>query len=232
LGPGLRPYGIEVTYSEDVATSLSAKRLAEFDALLIYANIDQLGAEQEKAMLDYVAAGHGIVPLHCASYCFRNSKAYVELVGAQFKEHGGERFITHILEPQHPIMQGFDGFESWDETYVHHMHNSQDRIVLEERRQGKLAPETKAEPWTWVRTHGKGRVFYTAWGHNMDTWGNPGFQNLVARGITWLSKKTQPNSLRELKSRYEFIVSENPIDVSFSLSITDKFVETEDLALP
>jgi hypothetical protein len=35
---------------------------------------------------------------------------------------------------------------------------------------------------------------------------------------------------RELKSRYEFIVSENPIDVSFSLSITDKFVETEDLA--
>ena len=204
LGPGLRPYGIEVTYSEDVATSLSAKRLAEFDALLIYANIDQLGAEQEKAMLDYVAAGHGIVPLHCASYCFRNSKAYVELVGAQFKEHGGERFITHIVEPQHPIMQGFDGFESWDETYVHHMHNSQDRIVLEERRQGKLAPETKAEPWTWVRTHGKGRVFYTAWGHNMDTWGNPGFQNLVARGITWAVQK-DPAKLPAFKdtSRFE-----------------------------
>jgi hypothetical protein len=72
LGPALSPYGIELTYIEDVATSLSAKRLSEFDTLLIYANIDQLDAPQEQAMLDYVAQGHGIVPLHCASYCFRN----------------------------------------------------------------------------------------------------------------------------------------------------------------
>ena len=203
LGPALGPYGIELTYSEDVATSLSTKRLSEFDTLLIYANIDQLDSPQEQAMLDYVAQGHGIVPLHCASYCFRNSKAYVELVGAQFKEHGGERFVTQILEPQHPIMQGFGGFESWDETYVHHMHNTKDRIVLEERRQGKLAADTKAEPWTWVRTHGKGRVFYTAWGHNMDTWSNPGFHNLVARGITWAAQK-DPSKLPAFKDTTRF----------------------------
>ena len=43
-------------------------------------------------------------------------------------------------------------------------------------------------PWTWVRTHGKGRVFYTAWGHDERTWGNPGFQNLVERGIRWACK--------------------------------------------
>jgi hypothetical protein len=41
------------------------------------------------------------------------------------------------------------------------------------------------EPWTWTRTHGKGRVFYTAWGHDHRTWENPGFQNLVERGIRW-----------------------------------------------
>ena len=34
------------------------------------------------------------------------------------------------------------------------------------------------EPWTWVRTHGKGRVFYTAWGHDHRTWSHPGFHNL------------------------------------------------------
>src|SRR5439155_9223912 len=32
---------------------------------------------------------------------------------------------------------------------------------------------------------GKGRVFYTAWGHDRRTWTNPGFQNLVERGIRW-----------------------------------------------
>ncbi|MCH8830364.1 MAG: ThuA domain-containing protein, partial [Planctomycetes bacterium] len=41
------------------------------------------------------------------------------------------------------------------------------------------------EPWTWVRTHGKGRVFYTTWGHDHRTWGNAGFQNLLERGIRW-----------------------------------------------
>ena len=30
------------------------------------------------------------------------------------------------------------------------------------------------EPWTWVRTQGKGRVFYTAYGHDERTWGKPG----------------------------------------------------------
>ncbi len=53
----------------------------------------------------------------------------------------------------------------------------------------------KKEPWTWVRTQGKGRVFYTAWGHDERTWGNPGFQNLVERGIRWAVGQTSPRSL-------------------------------------
>jgi len=185
LTPALKKYGIELTYSDDVRASLDPARLGAFDGLLVYANIDEIGKAEEQALLEFVASGKGFIPLHCASYCFRNSDAYVALVGAQFKEHGGQRFSTRIVEPKHPILQGFDGFESWDETYVHHKHNTKDRVVLEERRQGVLAPNTEAEPWTWVRTHGKGRVFYTAWGHNMDTWAQEGFQNLVARGIVW-----------------------------------------------
>ena len=43
----------------------------------------------------------------------------------------------------------------------------------------------RPEPWTWIRTQGKGRVFYTAWGHDQRTFGNPGFHNLVERGIRW-----------------------------------------------
>ena len=82
-------------------------------------------------------------------------------------------------------MKGFGGFESWDETYVHRRHNDEDRMVLEVREQGMQARGKTSEPWTWIRTHGKGRVFYTAWGHDLRTWNNPGFQNLVERGIRW-----------------------------------------------
>ena len=52
------------------------------------------------------------------------------------------------------------------------------------------------EPWTWVRTQGKGRVFYTAWGHDERTWGNPGFQDLVERGIRWAANKGDVNDSR------------------------------------
>src|SRR5207253_1099675 len=137
-------------------------------------------------------------PIHCASYCFRNSDEVVALMGAQFQRHGTGVFRVGPSETgaKHPLMKGYGGFESWDETCVHTKHNEKDRIVLEYRtgggdsrrrteaattplRRQESAPTESGEPWTWVRTHGKGRVFYTAWGHDERTWGNPGFQNLI-----------------------------------------------------
>lgn len=181
LAPVLTPRGIELTYTEDVR-ALETKRLAAYDGLIVYANIDELPSDQEAALMKFVADGKGFVPLHCASFCFRNSEKYVELVGAQFQRHGTGTFRTTFTEAaaDHPITRGFRGFESWDETYVHSRHNERDRTVLEIR-----ADESGREPWTWVRTHGKGRVFYTAWGHDERTWGHAGFQNLVERGIRW-----------------------------------------------
>jgi putative membrane-bound dehydrogenase-like protein len=179
FAPVMAARGIDLTYTDKVE-SLNPKTLGGYDGLIIYANITSISPEQEKALLDYVAGGKGFIPLHCASYCFLNSPKYVELVGAQFKSHNTGTFRTVIAEPNHPLMKGFKGFESWDETYVHTKHNEKDRTVLEYRVEGD-----HKEPWTWVRTHGQGRVFYTAWGHDERTWGNPGFRNLVERGIRW-----------------------------------------------
>jgi uncharacterized protein len=182
--PAFAKAGIEVVYTEDIA-ALSLEKLKQYDGLLLYANIDELPGAQESALLEYVAQGGGFIPLHCASYCFRNSPAFVELVGAQFSKHGGEIFSTEITAPDHPLMRGFGGFASWDETYIHTKHNDRNRIVLEVRKAGGQAEGRTAEPWTWVRTHGKGRVFYTAWGHDERTWKHAGFLNLLERGLRW-----------------------------------------------
>ncbi len=179
LAPILAKRGIELDYTEDLSV-LAPDRLAPYDVLVVYANIEKIEPAQEQALLDYVAGGKGFVPLHCASYCFLNSDKYVALVGAQFQKHETGVFRTTIVAPEHPIMPGFGGFESWDETYVHHRHNQADRTVLEVRQEGD-----HREPWTWVRTEGKGRVFYTAWGHDHRTWRHPGFVSLVERGIRW-----------------------------------------------
>ncbi len=173
----LAPRGIRLVYTERIE-DLAADVLGHYDALLVYANIDTLPPGPEAAVLNFVRSGKGLVTLHCGSYCFRNSPAWIDLVGAQFQKHGTGEFRTTNVSPDHPLMRGFGGFQSWDETYVHTKHNERGRTVLEERAEGD-----RGEPWTWVRTEGQGRVFYTAWGHDERTWSHPGFQNLVERGI-------------------------------------------------
>ncbi len=180
--PILKERGIDLTYTEKMS-DLNEKTLSEYAGLMIYANTTEISPEQEKALLGYVESGKGFIPLHCASYCFLNSPKYIALVGAQFKRHGTGTFRTQLSEEDHPLLRGFGGFESWDETYVHDKHNPTDRTVLEYRAEGN-----GKEPWTWIRTQGKGRVFYTAWGHDQRTFGNPGFHNLLERGIRWAVK--------------------------------------------
>ncbi len=180
LQPVMAARGIELNYTDSLG-DLNPSKLAGFDCVVIYANHTAISSKQESALLDFVAGGGGFVPLHCASYCFLNSPKYIELVGGQFKSHGTGTFKETIVKADHPVMKGVSTIESWDESYVHAKHNNK-RTVLSERRDDK-----GAEPYTWVREHGKGRVFYTAWGHDQRTWSVAGFQTLVENGIRWVS---------------------------------------------
>ena len=125
LASALANKGINFTYTTKT-TDLNSDYLSNFDALMIYANHDSITIDQESALLDYVAGGKGFLPIHCASWCFRNSAEYIELVGAQFKSHGTGIFKAEVVNTGHPVTHGYQSFESWDETYVSDMHN-QDR---------------------------------------------------------------------------------------------------------
>jgi len=184
LAPVMARRGIALEYTEEV-NRLAPDSLNKFDGLVLYANIDAIKPEHADSLLQFVDSGKGFIPLHCATYCFRNSPKVVALMGAQFQKHGTGVMTTEPSDAAHPILKGYRSFTSWDETYVHQLHNTDNRTVLEYRRGGMQSEGNDREPWTWTRTHGKGRVFYTAWGHDHRTWGQAGFQNLVERGIRW-----------------------------------------------
>jgi hypothetical protein len=178
LAPVFKDRGIALTYTEKVS-DLNDENLKRFDGLMIFANHTDWQPGQEQALLEFVRSGKGFIPVHCASFCFAKSQPYIDLVGAQFRSHTTGVFRTTTVG-DHEITKGCDSFSSWDETYVHHKHNGKDRTVLEVRTDGDLR-----EPWTWVRAEGKGRVFYTAWGHDQRTWSHPGFHTLLERGTRW-----------------------------------------------
>ena len=180
--------GINFTYT-DKLEDLNTENLNKYDGLLIYANWDSIGIPQEKALLDYVSSGHGIIPVHCASYCFRNSPEYVDkVVGGQFWRHRMDTIQTRFTQPANPIVAGLPSFKAYDETYLH-SHLQPDNNVLAVRDikadQTKDRSDAKEEPYTWTRQYGKGRMFYTAYGHDERTWLQPGFQQLLERGILW-----------------------------------------------
>lgn len=184
LKPVMAQRGIALTYTERVE-DLNLAKLNQYDGLILYANIDTIEPDQAQALLTYVASGKGFIPIHCATYCFRNSPQVVALMGAQFKSHGTGEMTTQSAGIKHPIVEGYQTFTSWDETYVHHLHNESNRVVLEYRVGDLQADGNQREPWTWIRTHGAGRVFYTAWGHDQRTWSQPSFHDLLERGIRW-----------------------------------------------
>ncbi len=169
--------GINFTYTEDLA-DLRRDVLDRYDGLMLYGNWKQnepLDPAQEKALLGYVEDGGAFLPIHCASACFGGSDAFVKLVGGRFKSHETGVFTTTIVAPDHPVMRDYGGFETWDETYVHDRPTA-DRTILQLRDK---------EPWTWVRNQGKGRIFYTAYGHDMRCWEQPAFHELLRRAILW-----------------------------------------------
>ncbi len=178
LATSLFREGINLTYTTNLE-DLNEENLSKYDGLIIYANHDSISSSQEKALKGFVEGGKGLIPLHCATGCFKNSDWYINTIGGQFASHETGTFAAEIVNTEHPVMQGLDEFESWDETYVHQRINS-DMTVLMERVEGD-----KREPYTWVRNQGDGRVFYTAYGHNDSTWTNAGFLQLLNKGVLW-----------------------------------------------
>jgi uncharacterized protein len=172
--------GIQLTASLTPEDALAPDRLGYYDALLIYGNHATLTPAQEKALIDFVEGGKGVVALHSAAEMFGSSERYAALIGAQSKREGGAEFTAEIVQPSHPTMQGVKPFVTWDETVVYTKQNTADRTVLMER-----AEAGARTPWTWVRTHGKGRVFYTAYGHDERTFSAEGFKDLIEKAVAW-----------------------------------------------
>ncbi len=179
--------GINLTYT-DRLEDLHPEILSKYDGLLIYANWDSIGAPQEKALLDFVRSGKGLIPVHCASWCFRNSAEYVKMVGGQFWRHRMDTIQANIVQPNHPAVMGLQRFKVVDETYLHDKLQPDNNVLTErdiKADQAKDKPGQKTEPYTWTRTYGQGRVFYTAYGHDERTWDSPEFQKLMEQGIRW-----------------------------------------------
>ncbi|MEM1443595.1 MAG: PVC-type heme-binding CxxCH protein, partial [Verrucomicrobiota bacterium] len=160
-------------------------KLSKFDAVLLYANHKTIARPLWNNLNQFILEGGGFIPVHSASWCFQNIFEYSRIVGGRFRSHGKGVFRPKTIAPEHPAIAGVPALEAWDETYFHNDHNESDRTVLQIRIGPEDDPQPGPEPWTWVRSHGKGRIFYTASGHDERVWSQPEFHALLKSGILW-----------------------------------------------
>jgi len=173
-------------YVTEVEEALGdADFLGRFDALMMYANHASIEAHQWQNLKGYVEGGGGFLPIHCASWCFSNEPGFDQLVGGRFLSHQTGVFKVRTVQGNHPAILDVPELEAWDETYFHSNHNEKGRVVLQVRDAMPGDPHAEPEPWTWIRNEGKGRVFYTASGHDERVWGRSEFHALLKKGILW-----------------------------------------------
>ena len=171
--------GIVLDWEEELG-AVTPELLARYDCVVMYANHPELSVVPPsfaQSLDDYIRSGGGFASLHCVSGCFMESPEWLDLIGARFQSHGAEVFQQTVVDDTHAITSGWIPFETWDETYVQE-HTEDDRKLLTKRDE---------EPWCWVRQHGRGRIFYTASGHDHRTWRHPGWADHLERAIIWVS---------------------------------------------
>ena len=146
--------GIQMTYTSDM-NQLNPNSLSQYNAVVLYREFGRGHLEQLESLIDFVGKGGGLVALHNSCAGSHNHPKFIEFIGGQFARHGKGWFTARKVKEQinHPILKKVPEFEVFDETYVH-KNLSEDRTVLMVRDE-----KGRPEPWTWVRKHGKGRVF-------------------------------------------------------------------------
>lgn len=195
----------EVTIVEDGAI-LETPAMNKYDLIVVNADRrdpeSKLTENQQKALLDWVATGHGYVSIHGADNAADNwLPEWRDMLGGVFSHVGlpnsktkQATFKIKITSAEHPITKGLQDFELKDELYYDlQMKHQIDPLATTDYSNGTW-------PVAWTRDYGKGRVFHTPLGHrgikpgSDDPIQNPNLQKLVMQGIDWVAEGRKSKS--------------------------------------
>lgn len=181
--------------------------LNAFDAIFFFgaAGID-LSPEQKEALLSFVRDdGKGFVAVHTAELAFPLWPEYGVLLGGRYDEHpwGITTAPVIVEDPDFPAMKGFpQPYTIREEFYQTKDFSRKDIDVLLSLDTSKLdlnRPLVHRKdhdfPLVWARNYGKGRVFYSALNHEIDSWDNPVTQKMYLEAIKWAMGLT-PGTVR------------------------------------
>jgi type 1 glutamine amidotransferase len=184
-----------LTVTKEHCGRINKETLKNFDVVLFFTTGNPLTKEELADLKEWVRNGGALAGTHCATDTLYGESVYGELIGAYFKGHppGLQKIKVKVEDPKHPAAAGFtDGMDYQDEMYVFrdspygrdrlHIILSIDAATFDPKG---LARADKDYAISWCREEGKGKVFYTSFGHDPKVWKDERFQKHLLGGLKW-----------------------------------------------
>jgi hypothetical protein len=192
FGGLLRAEGYAVEISTTLDTYINAEKLRSLHLIVPIWTMGAITREQERGLLDAVAAGVGIAGWHGGmADAFRNNPEYQWMVGGQWVAHPGNimNYRVNIINHTDPITAGLDDFDMHSEQYYLHVDPSND-VLATTTFSGDHAAWVAGcvMPVVWKRRWGQGRVFYSSLGHVVKDFDVPEAREIQRRGMLWASR--------------------------------------------
>ena len=174
---------------------INAANLAQVDVVAFCVTSGRgLSPQGQADLAAWIRAGGGTVGFHSASFTEPYWKFYVDHIGTTFAGHAGGLWpATLRVSSTHPITAGLSDFALTDEWYIFAQRpetipGAQIVLALDEDSLPSNYPAGLRQgyhPIAWAREVDGGRMFYSAFGHNPDSFSDPNVLEIVGRSIEW-----------------------------------------------
>lgn len=183
----------------ELSPDINARNLDYFDAILFMGTGEgDLSEQQKRDLLAFVHDdGKGFVGAHTATDAFSTWPAFGEMIGGYFDNHPWGVFDAPVVveDPKFPAMRGFPpAFTVRDEIYEMKAPFARGKVHVLARLDSSKLDYSKAKdlhrtdrdfPVAWYKNYGKGRVFYSTFGHLPESWDNPAIRKMYFEAILW-----------------------------------------------
>jgi type 1 glutamine amidotransferase len=199
---------------EEEVPGITAATLANYDALLNYYQGPRWGDATEHAVDDFLKSGKGMFAMHASLFGplygqvieprhFYNQgepwAQYADMLGETWpvEDHTHARrrvFTVQWVDKDSPISKGLPSAFMADDELYRKITLKPNAHVLATAYDDPNIPKDggtgKMEPMIWTVPYGQGRVVVTTLGHDLLSISQPGFIDLLVRGIEWSATGT------------------------------------------
>ena len=179
-------------YVEGTTEAFADPAIREMSLIVPICTMWRIEKEELDNLIAAVVGGVGLGGFHGGmGDSFRESIQYQFMCGGQLVSHPGDfiDYRVNIVKPDDPIVAGIADFDYHSEQYYMHVDPAIE-VLATTTFSGDHVPwiDGVTMPVVWKKTHGKGRVFYSALGHDAAELSSQPLRTILTRGLLWAAR--------------------------------------------